>query len=171
MNAFVIAVVVAVGVVLLSIFIDRVLIPFRARRTVEKLFKSTAPHDPRALEDPKYGTVAGGLDCLRITSGKGDASELRWSEIEEVHAYKRDLFATDLICLAFKKSATEEYYEVHEEMVGYHDLLEALQRHLPRFTLEWFLDVAVPAFETNHQIIWKRAPNQTVQATAAPPNC
>lgn len=169
MNALVIAVVVAVGVLLLSVFIDRVLIPFWARRTVEKLLKSKTQHDPRAIEDPKYGTVAGGVECLRITSGKGDASELGWSEVEQVHAYKRDLLTTDLICLAFKKSGKEEYYEIHEEMAGYHDLLEVLQSRLPRFTLEWIFDVAVPAFETKHQIIWKRSPNQTVQATAVAP--
>jgi hypothetical protein len=171
MNPLVIAVVVAAGVLLLSVFIDRVVIPFRARRTVEKHLKSKTPHDPRALEDPNYGTVAGGPDCLRITSKKGGASELRWSEVEEVHAYKRDLFATDLICLAFKKSGKEEYWEVHEEMAGYHDLLEALQGHLPKFTLEWFSDVAFPAFETKHRVIWRRSPNQTVQATAAAPSC
>ena len=166
MNALVVILVVAVGVLLLSVFVDRVLIPFRARRTVEKL-KSKTQHDPRVLENPKYGTVAGGAECLRITSGKGDASELRWSEVEEVHAYKRDLFTTDLICLSFKKSGTEEYYEIHEEMKGYHDFLEVLQCRLPKFTLEWFLDVAFPAFESKHQIVWKRSPNQTVQATAA----
>jgi hypothetical protein len=169
MNALVIAVVVAVGVLLLSVFIDRILIPLRARRTVEKLLKSKTQHDPRALEDPKCGTVACGADCLRITSGKGDPSQLQWSEVEEVHAYKRDLFATDLICLAFKKSGTEEYYEVHEEMAGYHDLLEVLPSRLPEFRSEWFPAVAFPAFKTNHQVVWKRSPNQTVQATAAAP--
>jgi hypothetical protein len=167
MNAIVIAVVVAGGVLLLLEFIDRVLIPFQARRTVEKLLKGKTKHDPRALENSKYGTVAGGMECLRITSSKGEASELRWSEVEEVHAYKRDLFTTDLICLAFKKSGKEEYYEIHEEMAGYHDFLEVLQCRLPRFTLEWICDVAIPAFETKHQIIWRRSPNQTVQATAA----
>jgi hypothetical protein len=49
------------------------------------------------------------------------------------------------------------------------DGLEALQSRLPNFTLEWFPDVAFPAFETKHQIIWKRSPNQTGQPTAAAP--
>lgn len=159
MSAIVIAVLAAICVLLLSVFIDRVLIPFQARRTVEKLLKSKTQHDPRALEDPKYGTVAGEVDCLTITSSKGNVAELRWSEVEEVHAYKRDLFTTDLICLAFKKLGTEEYYEIHEEMAGYHDLLEVLQNRLPNFTLEWFFDVAFPAFETKHQIIWKKSSN------------
>lgn len=159
MNALVIAVVVAVGLLLLSVFIYRVWTPLRTRRTLEKSLKSKTRHDPRALEDPKLGTVAWGVDYLRITSGNGDPSQLQWSEVEDVHAYKRDLFTTDLICLAFKKSGTEEYYEVHEEMAGYHDLLEVLQSCLPEFTLEWFCDVAFPAFETQHQIVWKRSPN------------
>jgi hypothetical protein len=169
MNALGIAVAIGIGVLLLSLLIDRVLNPFLARRAVEKLLKSKTPHDPRALEKPKYGSVVGNNDRLRIRSGKGDFSELQWSEVEQVHAYKRDLFATDLICLAFKKSGKEEYYEVHEEMVGYHDLLQILPSRLPEFSSEWFSQVAFPAFKTNHQIIWKRSPNQTLQPTAPTP--
>ncbi|SRR6266566_2540607 len=169
MNALVIVVVAGIVLLLVSVFIDRVLVPFQARRSVEKILKSKAKHDPRALENPKCGSVVGDTDCLRLRSDKGDSSELRWSEIEEVHAYKRDLFTTDLICIAFKKSGSEEYYEIHEEMAGYRDLLEVLPSRLPKFTLEWIFAVAVPAFETNHQIIWKRSPNQTLQATAARP--
>ena len=160
MNALIIAVVAGILVLIVSVFIDRVWVPFQARRSVEKILKSGTKSDPRALEDPKYGSVAGEADCLRVVSSKGDSSELRWSEVEEVHAYKRDLFTTDLICLAFKRSGREEYYEIHEEMAGYHDLLEIVPRHLPNFTLEWVLDVAFPAFETNHRTIWKRSPSK-----------
>jgi hypothetical protein len=122
----------------------------------------------RALEDPKYGRVVGDTDRLRITSGKGGSLELRWSEVEEVHAYKRDLFTTDLICLAFKRSGKEEYYKIHEEMAGYQDLLEVIPSHLPKFTLDWLLDVALPAFDAKHQIIWKRSPNKAGSVTAVP---
>jgi hypothetical protein len=168
MNAFAIAVVGAIVLLLFSVFMDRVLIPFQTRRSVEKILKSKVKHDPRALEDPKYGRVVGDSDCLRVWSSKGDSSELRWDEVEEIHAYKRDLFTTDLIYLAFKKSNKDEYYEIHEETAGYHDLLEGLPSRLPKFTLEWIFAVAVPAFDANHQIIWKRSPNPTLQATAAP---
>jgi len=169
MNPLGIAVAAGIVLLLVSALIDRVLNPYLARRSVAKLLKSKTKHDPRALEDPKYGSVVGDTDGLRIMSSKGDSSELRWSEVEEVHAYKRDLFATDLICLAFKKTGREEYYQVHEEMAGYHDLLEALPSHLPNFTLDWFPDVAFPAFEENHRIIWKKSPDQTLPATASAP--
>ena len=157
MNALGIAVVAGIGVLLVSALIDRVLVPFLARRNVGKILKGKSKLDPCTLENPKYGSVVCDTDCLRIKSVKGDLSELRWGEIEEVHAFKKDLFTTDLICLAFKKSGRDQYYEIHEEMAGYHDLLEALPNRLPKFNLEWILAVAVPAFETNHQIIWKRS--------------
>jgi hypothetical protein len=168
-NALVIAAAVALGILLVSVFIARVVIPFKARRTVEKLLKSKIERDPRALENAKYGTVVGGVGCLKITSDKGKVSELQWNDVEEIHAYKRDLFTTDLICLAFKKSGTEEHYEIHEEMAGYHDLLGVLRSRLPEFTLDWVLDVAFPAFESKHRIIWKRSPNRAVQATVVAP--
>ena len=80
MNALGIAVATGLGLLLVSLFLDRVLIPSRARRGVEKLLKNKAKHDPRALEKPEYGSVVGDTNRLRIRSGKGDSSELRWSE-------------------------------------------------------------------------------------------
>lgn len=156
-----------VGIVGLSVsvLIDRFLVPWQARRGLQKLLNSGAKYDPRALEDPKYGRVVGDAEYLRVKRGKGNCAELRWSEVEQVHAYKRDLFTTDLICLGFKKSGKEEYYEIHEEMAGYHDLLEVLPSCLAGFTLEWFPSVAFPAFKTNHRVIWKR-----VTQAAMPPN-
>jgi len=65
MNALAIAVVAAIVLLIVSVFMDRVLIPFHARRSVEKLLKSKAKYDARALEDPKYGRVVGDADCLR----------------------------------------------------------------------------------------------------------
>ncbi|MCX6904115.1 MAG: hypothetical protein NTW03_11705 [Verrucomicrobia bacterium] len=158
-----IAIVAGVGLLLVWVLIDRVLIPFWATlwaaKAVEKIAKIKANHDPYALENPKHGTVVDSADYLRFRSAKGESWELKWSEVEEVHAFKRDLITTDLICLAFKKEGKEEYYQIHEEMAGYHDLFEALPRRLVKFTYAWFFGVAHPAFETNHQVIWKRAPN------------
>ena len=63
-----------------------------------------------------------------------------------------------------KSRVCEIYYEIHEEMSGYHDLLEILPNLLPGFTSEWFSAVAFPAFETGHIITWKRSPEQWIQA-------
>ena len=147
MNALGIVVVAGAIVFLLGLILDlfnRVWV----RRTVEKLLKNKINVDPGALENPKYGTVTANDTSVKILRPKADSAELRWSEIEEVHAFKRDLLTTDLICLAFKKLGRNEYCEIHEEMAAYHDLLEMMQKSLPKFDISWILDVS--AFERKH---------------------
>jgi hypothetical protein len=134
-----------------------------------KFLKSRRHQSPRTLENPEHGTVVHDVDCLRITTAKGATLELCWSEVEEVHAYKEDLFNIDRIWLAFKKLGKEEYYKIHEDMMGYHNLLNVLPGYLPEFTSDWFRSVAVPAFARNHRVIWKKSPNHLLQATAAAP--
>ena len=136
----------------LCIFIQRVLNGLQKRGEV----KNIKNHEIHSIEDPKYGTVYEDTIHLKIAGPKGNTAAVKWDDIEEVHAFKRDLFTFDLICLSFKKAGREEYYEISEDMVGYHDLLEILPRRLRSFNMEWFLSVASPAFETNHRIIWKK---------------
>jgi hypothetical protein len=159
MGALGIAVTFGITLLLLSVFIDRVLNPLLARRGIKNLLKHEGKQDPRALENSKYGILSYDTDCFRIKNNKGGSLELQWSEVGQVHAFKRDLFTTDLICLAFKKTGKEEYYEIHEEMAGYHDLLEILPTRLPKFTSDWFSGVAFPAFKANHRVIWKSMSN------------
>jgi hypothetical protein len=118
--------------------------------------KSKLNSDPRILENAKNGSVLGNATALEFRGPKGDFSKIRWIDVEEVCAFKRDLLTTDLICLEFKKLGKEEYYEMNEEMVGYHDLLELIPEHLPKFNRGWFSSIALPAFASNHQVIWKR---------------
>jgi hypothetical protein len=158
MSPIVIAVVAALSVLFLFTLVERLLSPVLARRAVARILK-TKRTDPRALENPKYGTLSDDGDRLRLDRSDGRV-ELPWKRVEEVRAFKRDLFTTDLICVAFKREGRNEYIEVHEEMAGYHDLLQTLPSRLPGFTLAWFSEVAFPAFETNHRTIWKRSPNQ-----------
>ena len=70
MSAPSIAIVTSIALLLVSVFIDRVLNPFQARRSVEKILKSKAKHDPRILENPKYGSIVGDTDFLKIRNGK-----------------------------------------------------------------------------------------------------
>jgi hypothetical protein len=157
MDALVIIIIAGVLIFFLSWLNKRVLTPYWVNKTVKKLLKGKTKFDLRTLENPKYCSVIGDTNGIRIRGSKGSSFELLWNEIEEVHAFKRDMLTTDLICLAFKKSGKEEYYEIREEMAGYHDLLEMISKELPGFNSGWFREVAFPAFATNHRIIWKRS--------------
>jgi hypothetical protein len=146
------AIVVFAGVVWAIEIGNRALICRRA----ERMLKNPVKTDPRALEDSRYGTLAATDDGFRLSVPQGTPLELSWDEIKEISAYKQDLGTTDLICLVFRKS-NDERFQIHEEMAGYWDLLQLMEKRLPGFTIVWFLDVAFPAFETNLRVIWKKS--------------
>ena len=78
-------------------------------------------------------------------SSEGAAS-LKWNEVKTVLAYKRDLYATDLICLGFTSPAGT--IEVDEEMHGWTQLVERLPSFLPGTPPmpDWWERVAKPPF-------------------------
>ena len=47
-----------------------------------------------------------------------DLFHVLWANVHEIRAYKRDLLTTDLVCLSFRDTETDEWWEVHEEMAG-----------------------------------------------------
>jgi hypothetical protein len=73
---------------------------------------------------------------------------LNWSAVKIILAYKRDVFAHDLICLAFEPS--DGTIEVNEEMHGWSQLVEALPSVLPGTPpfSDWWGRVAQPPFVT-----------------------
>lgn len=76
----------------------------------------------------------------------------QWCNVEKIVAFKRDLFAVDLICVAFH---LDDHFivEIDEEMIGYSEFLNVLET---RFELapDWWSNVAFPAFEANMTTIW-----------------
>jgi hypothetical protein len=82
---------------------------------------------------------------------------VRWSDVSEVCVYKRDVFAYDLICLAFRTNNGDSV-ELNEQMNGWKSLIDNLLIYIPgcRKSEEWFIDVAFPAFELNLIKIYQR---------------
>ncbi|MGA3346440.1 MAG: hypothetical protein ABSC76_16390 [Terracidiphilus sp.] len=72
-----------------------------------------------------------------------------WSKVTTVSAFKRDLFAYDLICFNFKTA--EGSLQVDEEMENFDTLIDALPTYLPGALskAEWWGIVVNPAFTTN----------------------
>jgi len=83
---------------------------------------------------------------------------IAWPAIESVAAFKRDVFAYDLICLAITKSDGLTH-EVNEQMIGWDKLIAALPQNLPSFPAfeDWFHRVAIPAFKTNWTVLCQRS--------------
>jgi len=70
-----------------------------------------------------------------------------WREVTRLFAFKRDIFAVDLICFAFELHGFETL-EVNEHMQGWNTLVAAVPIRLPGALAqeEWFQKVAFPAF-------------------------
>ena len=71
-----------------------------------------------------------------------------WASVRNLTAFKEDLFATDLVCLAFELS-DGSVINANEEMDGWSELCDALPVHLPGAPAwnQWFMNITVPAFE------------------------
>jgi hypothetical protein len=76
--------------------------------------------------------------------------------VETVLAYKRDVYAVDLICLGFGNA--EQTIEVNEGMRGWSQLIESLPSLLPGTPppSDWWERVAKPPFAPSVATLYKR---------------
>lgn len=81
-------------------------------------------------------------------------AKIFWSDVKEIFAFKRDLFAYDLICLGFRTNDDDTFWEVDEQCIGYRELLKELTAQFPGIRTDWFEQVAHPAFATNRTTLW-----------------
>jgi hypothetical protein len=81
---------------------------------------------------------------------------MRWNEVKAVIAFKRDLYATDLICLGFL--GPDRTIEVDEEMHGWLQLVEGLPDLLPGTPSlsDWWEQVAKPPFAPSVTKLFER---------------
>lgn len=114
------------------------------RRTVYKIV-----HDERHMS----------ISWLTMENERGVRS-LVWDEAISIKAFKRDLWAVDLICLEIELSDGNRM-EVNEEMDGWDSLVQKLPEYLPGCTTfgNWFEIVASPAFKLNLTSIFERSLN------------
>jgi hypothetical protein len=88
--------------------------------------------------------------------GRSGVARLRWADVERAVAFKRDLYAVDLVCLAFE--AGGEIFEIDEEMEGWRDVLAALPARLPGcLDGQRILEAVVqPPFAPSQTVVYER---------------
>jgi hypothetical protein len=91
-------------------------------------------------------------------NGEPETDELiPWTKIEKIAAFKRDIYAYDLICIAFETA--DFTYEINEEMVSWPAFVKEIATHLPGCLKaeEWYEAVRLPPFETNRTVLYQRS--------------
>jgi len=118
--------------------------------------RKVSDDDLASLENPKNGVITLSDEGVEVTHPKVVAG-VRWEEIGEVFAYKRDLLTTDLICLGLCTENKSPMLEPHEEMLGYVRLWRELEKRLPGFDekyCEWLLKSQ--PFDAQPTSVWKK---------------
>lgn len=94
-------------------------------------------------------------DGFSLAKSQREIFSLRWNDIQEIVAFKRDLFTTDLVCFSFLTS--DGSFEVNEEVPGFSSLESALEKELPGFDNTWRYKVIKPAFAPNRTVIYRKS--------------
>jgi hypothetical protein len=163
-DSIVIFLIVAFVVVILCWIFDRWITPGQARRNVKKLLAKVRSGEP---EQPKKFIMEISFDPNGFSVGpvrKEDVSPvgMKWTDVQRVIAFKEDWLTVDCICLAFV-DRDDHAIQVHEEMKGWQELVEALPESLPgcKPWSEWFTEVSFPAFATNLIQLFDRGKTET----------
>jgi uncharacterized protein (TIGR02996 family) len=122
-----------------------------ARRLFTHLFGARGPADPRVeLTEDGFLVIRRGEIWVRV----------RWSDLEDVFAFKQDRFVVDEILLQFRVRGAKTVFTVSEELVGYNEFVARMQQEFPEHNKGWWRQVAFPAFATNPTLVWVRPPNE-----------
>jgi len=97
------------------------------------------------------------LDVSFVDRPTKRIADIAWSVVQSVDVYKRDLYVVDLICMAIETTEGQTV-ELHEGMEGWDKFVAALSGALPgcEAHADWWHSIAVPAFATNAQRIFRR---------------
>ncbi len=76
-----------------------------------------------------------------------------WRDVRSIRTYKWDVFAYDIICLAFE-SNKGSWAVITEKDEGFAAVRQEMEARFPEIPDTWFWDVAVPAFATNNTLLY-----------------
>ena len=107
---------------------------------------------------------------LRVTSLGADLMHgtadqifwsVKWSDIDEIVAFKIDTITFDRVCLALRLQHDGGYVATDEDTPGWNELNQQLLRTFGISFDRWFSVVAFPPFAENRTILWSRADGST----------
>ena len=107
-------------------------------------------HDGKSV---RCGLTPHGFFVSSIDSGDLRAT-VRWDDVKAVRAFKRDLFAHDMICVAFQLP-DKTWLEIWEESEGFVPIIEKMAQTLPGIPEEWQSDIMVPPFVTMDTLLYR----------------
>ncbi len=111
----------------------------------------------RALTPPINISLTKTAIQLAMESHQGKQF-IPWESVRRVVAFKRDVYAHDLLCLALELEP-QGVVELDESMNGWQELLDSLPEYLPGALSadQWLPRVAFPAFKESPFDVYQRS--------------
>jgi hypothetical protein len=109
-------------------------------------------HRRESLNPQKVMLRQDGFDLSDGKTGLG-IKTVRWNEVRQICAYKRDFLTTDCVYLILCLD-DGSCVEICEETPGFNDLMAGMGAAFPEVPKTWVMDVAVPAFVPNETILY-----------------
>src|SRR5262249_50237431 len=94
-------------------------------------------------------------DGLTLRKGKSIVAWMRWQDIRVVRAFKVDCYTYDSIYFGVESAAEGAAFMVNEDHWQFKELVGAFEARLPNFDREWFMKVAIPAFESCDTVLYR----------------
>lgn len=110
----------------------------------------------RMAKDYPRRSVAYDLHGFNVAVEDGPGSGMRWSDIDTIFTRKIDLFSYDEVLLGFGQRSANLVIEVGEHHEGFQPFVEEVLWRYPTIPVNWFSEVAFPAFEPNFKVLWAR---------------
>jgi hypothetical protein len=95
------------------------------------------------------------LDKGFCISSKTGIKDILWNDVNELHAYKKDLLTYDEICINI--ILPKSIITITEEIEGWVEFIEKMNKVFPSINKEWYADIMLPAFKTNFTILYKKS--------------
>lgn len=110
---------------------------------LKRLRRNALPEEVQ-IDEHGYRVLHGGMQTV----------EVQWNDVREVFIFKKDLIATDLICIGFRIDDDGTHMVLHEEGDYWESLLDWLPKAFPGIRTDWHQDVVLPAFAPCLTWLW-----------------
>ena len=123
-----------------------------------KLFEKFIPKEPESKKS--FEEIYNDLGIFEYSDngfkiGLIDSTEtIKWAEIDEINAYKKDVYAYDLVVMEIV--CGKNSFSVNEETPGWFQLVIKLKEIFESIPKDWEVNITQPPFATNFTTIYKR---------------
>jgi hypothetical protein len=90
---------------------------------------------------------------ISITGAQVPPVQLKWADIEQVVAFKRDLYVHDQLCLGLAIKGRDGVLPLEEDNPDWGEVVQQLEARFP-LPENWKGQVMHPPFETRWTVLW-----------------